>query len=123
GTNPDASIKAVDAFPGPLVLIAGGRNKGNNFEGFLRTAYPKTRALVVLGESGLELMEAAEKVGIKKIIRAESFKEAVELASQAAQDGDVVLLSPACASWDMFNNFEERGNLFKEIVGKLKSEI
>ncbi|NTW05690.1 MAG: UDP-N-acetylmuramoyl-L-alanine--D-glutamate ligase, partial [Peptococcaceae bacterium] len=56
GTNPDASIKAVDAFPGPLVLIAGGRNKGNNFEGFLRTAYPKTRALVVLGESGLELM-------------------------------------------------------------------
>ncbi len=123
GTNPDASIKAVDAFPGPLVLIAGGRNKGNNFEDFLRTAYPKTRALVVLGESGDELKEAADRVGIKKILRAESFRDAIELASQAAQNGDVVLLSPACASWDMFNNFEERGNLFKEIVGKMKSGI
>lgn len=120
GTNPDASIKAVEAFNGPLVLIAGGRNKGNDFHELTRTAYPKTRAIVVLGECADEVAEAASEAGIEKIIKASSLKDAVLQASSVSQKGDVVLLSPACASWDMFSNFEERGDLFKEIVMALK---
>ncbi|MFZ5631874.1 MAG: UDP-N-acetylmuramoyl-L-alanine--D-glutamate ligase [Bacillota bacterium] len=116
GTNPDASIKAVEAFPGPLVLIAGGKNKGNDFTEFTRRAAGKTRAMVVLGQCADEMAGAAAGAGIKNILRAESFRDAVLLARSAARPGDVVLLSPACASWDMFNNFEERGDLFKQIV-------
>ena len=121
GTNPDASMKAVEAFPGPLVLIAGGRNKGNDFSEFTRLAAPKTRAMVILGECSGEMAEAAERAGIKKILRAESFREAVLLARWFARKGDVVLLSPACASWDMFKSYEERGDMFKQIVRELAS--
>ncbi len=120
GTNPDASIKAVEAFNGPLVLIAGGRNKGNDFHKFAQIARPKTRAIVVVGECADDIARAASEAGIKKIIKASGFKEAVLQASSVAQKGDVVLLSPACASWDMFKNFEERGDMFKEIVMELK---
>ncbi len=119
GTNPDASIKAVEAFQGPLVLIAGGRNKGNDFTEFARRACPKTRAMVVVGECADEMAGSAAGAGIKNIMRAGSFRDAVLLARSAARPGDVVLLSPACASWDMFSNFEERGDLFKEIVREL----
>ncbi|MFZ5596339.1 MAG: UDP-N-acetylmuramoyl-L-alanine--D-glutamate ligase [Bacillota bacterium] len=119
GTNPDASMKAVEAYSEPLVLIAGGRNKGNDFGEFTRLAAPKARAMVVLGECAEEMARSAEEAGIKTILRAKDFRDAVLLAKSAARPGDVVLLSPACASWDMFNNFEERGNLFKKIVGEL----
>ncbi|MFZ5651465.1 MAG: UDP-N-acetylmuramoyl-L-alanine--D-glutamate ligase [Bacillota bacterium] len=122
GTNPDASIKAVEAYPGPLVLIAGGKNKGNDFTGFTSVAAPKTRAMVVLGQCADEMSQSAQKAGIKNILRAESFRDAVLLARSAACPGDLVLLSPACASWDMFNNFEERGDLFKKIVREMASE-
>jgi UDP-N-acetylmuramoylalanine--D-glutamate ligase len=122
GTNPDASIKAVEAFRGPLVLIAGGKNKGNDFTEFTRRAFPKTRAMVVLGQCAGEMAEAAARAGIENILRAESFREAVLLARSAAREGDIVLLSPACASWDMFRNFEERGNMFKQIVREMASK-
>ncbi len=122
GTNPDASIKAVEAFPGPLVLIAGGKNKGNDFGEFTRLAAPKTRAMVVLGQCADEMAGAAARAGIKNILRAGTFKEAVLLAGSAARGGDVVLLSPACASWDMFNNFEERGDMFRQIVGEMAEQ-
>ncbi|MCL6610765.1 MAG: UDP-N-acetylmuramoyl-L-alanine--D-glutamate ligase [Peptococcaceae bacterium] len=122
GTNPDASIKAVEAFPGPLVLIAGGRNKGNDFTGFTRRAAGKTRAMVVVGECAGEMARSAAEAGIKNILWAGNFREAVLLARSAARPGDVVLLSPACASWDMFKNFEERGDLFKQIVREMASE-
>ncbi|MHB8157987.1 MAG: UDP-N-acetylmuramoyl-L-alanine--D-glutamate ligase, partial [Desulfocucumaceae bacterium] len=95
GTNPDASIKAVEAFKGPLVLIAGGRNKGNDFTEFTRLAAQKARAVVVLGECAAEMAGAAEKAGIKTILLAGSFREAVLMARSAAREGDVVLLSPA----------------------------
>ncbi len=119
GTNPDASIKAVEAYQQPLVLIAGGKNKGNDFSEFTRKAAVKARAMVVLGQCAGEMEEAASKAGIKNILRAGDFREAVMLAHRAARPGDVVLLSPACASWDMFNNYEERGDYFKEIVRRL----
>lgn len=122
GTNPDASIKAVEAYDGPLVLIAGGKNKGNDFGEFTRLASTKTRAMVVLGQCADEMAKAAAGAGIKNILRAETFRDAVLLASSAARRGDIVLLSPACASWDMFNNFEERGDLFKQIVRELIKE-
>lgn len=119
GTNPDASIKAVEAFEGPLVIIAGGKNKGNDFNEFTRRAFPKTRAMVILGQCADDLAEAAAKAGIKNILRAKDFRDAVLQARSASMPGDIVLLSPACASWDMFNNFEERGDLFKNIVREL----
>lgn len=122
GTNPDASIKAVEAFPGPLVLIAGGKNKGNDFTEFARRAAEKTRAMVVLGQCREEMARAAADAGIAKVLRAESFRDAVLLARSAARPGDMVLLSPACASWDMFNSFEERGDLFKQIVMEFRNE-
>jgi len=119
GTNPDASIKAVDAFPGPLVIIAGGRNKGSDFTEFTRRAAEKTRAMVVVGECADEMARSAAGAGIENILWAENFRDAVLLAGEAARPGDVVLLSPACASWDMFSNFEERGDLFKQIVKEI----
>jgi len=119
GTNPDASIKAVESYAGPLVLIAGGKNKGNDFSGFSLAAAPKTRAMVVLGQCAEEMAASAAGAGITSILRAGSFREAVLLARSAARPGDVVLLSPACASWDMFNSFEERGDLFKQIVREM----
>ncbi|KAF1084863.1 UDP-N-acetylmuramoylalanine--D-glutamate ligase [Sporotomaculum syntrophicum] len=119
GTNPDASIKALEAYAQPIVLLAGGRNKGNDFTEYARLIKQKVRALVVLGECAGEIEQAARAAGCNNILRAPNFREAVIMAHNLAQPGDVVLLSPACASWDMFNNYEERGDLFREIVNSL----
>lgn len=116
GTNPDASIKALEAFDQPIVLIAGGKNKGNDFAVFASKVRERARVLVVLGQCAAELEAAAKKAGCTTVLRAGAFPEAVELARQAARPGEIVLLSPACASWDMFNSYEERGDLFKELV-------
>ncbi len=123
GTNPDASIKALEAYENPLVLIAGGKNKGNDFTAFMHCAAPKLRALVVLGQCADELAAKAKQVGIKTIHKALDFPSAVRLARDVAQRGDVVLLSPACASWDMFRSFEERGDLFKQLVQSFALEV
>jgi UDP-N-acetylmuramoylalanine--D-glutamate ligase len=120
GTNPDASIKALEAYRQPVVLIAGGRSKGGDFGPFLRLARQKVRALVLLGECAGELETLARREGVAVILRAGDLPEAVRLAQKAARPGDVVLLSPACASWDMFKNYEERGDLFKQAVRELK---
>jgi len=121
GTNPDAAIRALDAYDCPIVLIAGGKNKGSDFSELAAKIKEKVRVLVLLGQSA-DLIEAAvRKAGFKEIYRAKSFEEAVLAAHRAARPKEVVLLSPACASWDMFNNFEERGDLFKKIVHSLKA--
>lgn len=120
GTNPDASIKALEAYSEPVVLIAGGKNKGSDFGEFAGVIKEKARALVVLGQSADLIAEAARARGCENIQKASDFKEAVILAHRTARPGEVVLLSPACASWDMFKSFEERGDLFKEIVFSLK---
>ncbi|MEW6191728.1 MAG: UDP-N-acetylmuramoyl-L-alanine--D-glutamate ligase [Bacillota bacterium] len=119
GTNPDAAIKALEAYPQPVVLIAGGRNKGSDFSGFAAKMKQKVRALVVLGESAGEIAAAAHAAGIEPVFKAASLEEAVYVARDAARPGDVVLLSPACASWDMFKNYEERGELFKKTVREI----
>ncbi|MGI6491519.1 MAG: UDP-N-acetylmuramoyl-L-alanine--D-glutamate ligase [Peptococcaceae bacterium] len=116
GTNPDASIKALEAYSERIVLIAGGKNKGSNFDAFAEKIKEKARVLVVLGQSAAAIAAAARAKGFEEILYANNFEEAVLLAHQAARPGEIVLLSPACASWDMFENYEERGGLFKKIV-------
>lgn len=120
GTNPDASIKALEAYSEPVILIAGGKNKGSDFGQFAGVIKERARALVVLGQSAELIAEAARARGFVNIQKAADFQEAVTLAHRSARPGEIVLLSPACASWDMFKSFEERGNLFKEIVLDLK---
>ncbi|HOV79786.1 MAG TPA: UDP-N-acetylmuramoyl-L-alanine--D-glutamate ligase [Bacillota bacterium] len=122
GTNPDASIKALEAYREPIVLIAGGKNKGSDFGEFADKVKEKARVLVVLGQSAQLIAEAAKARGFENIRYAGGFEEAVYLAHRAARPGEIVLLSPACASWDMFKSFEERGELFKKLVSGLKSQ-
>ncbi|MCL2678395.1 MAG: UDP-N-acetylmuramoyl-L-alanine--D-glutamate ligase [Clostridiales bacterium] len=116
GTNPDATMKALLSYDEPLILLAGGRNKGNDFGPLMQLARQKTRLLILLGECRDEMRRAAHKAGMESIVLADTFAQAVDLAYAAALPGEVVLLSPACASWDMFVNFEERGRLFKALV-------
>ncbi|MFA6809222.1 MAG: UDP-N-acetylmuramoyl-L-alanine--D-glutamate ligase [Eubacteriales bacterium] len=122
GTNPDSSIKALQAFDEPIVLIAGGKNKGLDLTEFMVEAKKRIKSLVLVGQAADELEKVAEKVGIKKIIRAIDFQDCVCKAIAEAVSGDVVLLSPACTSWDMFKSYEERGELFKKLVRMHYSE-
>ncbi|MCL6639382.1 MAG: UDP-N-acetylmuramoyl-L-alanine--D-glutamate ligase [Firmicutes bacterium] len=123
GTNPDASIKALEAYDAPIVLIAGGKNKGSDFSEFAAKVKEKVRAMVVLGQCAADIAAAARAKGFTEILSAGGFQEAVLLAHRAARPGEIVLLSPACASWDMFNSYEERGDLFKEIVRELAGRL
>jgi len=116
GTNTDAATKALLAFEEPLVLIAGGKNKGLDFHEFMKVVRVKVKSLVLLGLAADEMEQAARDEGVPTIIRAVSFEDGVEKAIAEAVPGDVVLLSPACTSWDMFKSYEERGELFKELV-------
>lgn len=116
GTNTDAAIKALLAFEEPLVLIAGGKNKGLDFHGFMKVVRSRVKSLVLVGQAADEMEQAAVDEGVQRIIKADTFELGVEKAISEALPGDVVLLSPACTSWDMFKNYEERGELFKALV-------
>jgi UDP-N-acetylmuramoylalanine--D-glutamate ligase len=118
GTNTDAATKALLAFEEPLVLIAGGKNKGLDFHDFMKVVRVKVKSLILLGLAADEMEQAARDEGVETIIRATTFADGVEKAIAQAIPGDVVLLSPACTSWDMFKSYEERGELFKELVRK-----
>ena len=119
-TNPDSSIKAVQSYNKPIVLIAGGMDKHSNFEQFLDAAKENVYALVLLGETAQKIKECAQNKGFDNITVVKDMKEAVNASYQIAKDGDVVLLSPACASWDMYKSFEVRGIDFKDNVNNLK---
>lgn len=119
GTNPDSTIKAIQTMDKPTVLILGGYDKGGEFDGLIKEYTDNIRHTVVLGDTSQKIIEALERAGIKEYTRASSFKEGVLQAFSAAQPGWNVLLSPACASFDMFADFEERGRVFKEIVNSL----
>lgn len=118
-TNPESSIKALEAFDGHIILIAGGRDKNTDLTEFMQLAKTKVDHLILLGEAQQRFAEAAAQCGIKNIHNVNSFAEAVKLAHKLAQQPQVVLLSPACASYDMFNNYEERGKAFKDLVCRL----
>lgn len=117
GTNPDSTIKAIQAMDRPTVLILGGYDKHNAFEPLFQAFQDKVKAVVALGVTAPKILEAAHKTGFSPIYHCPgSFREAVDMARDLASSGDTVLLSPACASWDMFPNFEVRGRDFKDIV-------
>lgn len=118
-TNPDSSIKAVQSYNRPIVLIAGGMDKQSSFDEFLDVAKENVYALVLLGETAQKIKECAQNKGFNNIRIVKDMKEAVNASYQIAKDGDVVLLSPACASWDMYKSFEVRGIDFKDNVHNL----
>ena len=120
-TNPDSTIVALEAFREPLILILGGRNKGMDFAPLAQFIKQRSTVkwVVVMGESKQSIKESLLAQGFENIIEAQDLEEAVTLAYGIADAGDVILLSPACASFDMFRNFEERGDRFKEIVERL----
>ena len=119
GTNPDSSIKAVNSMTRPTFLIAGGSEKNSDFTDFAKTFKGHLKKLVLIGVTRFKIADAAKEQGFDEIIFAESLKEAVEFCHDNAVNGDAVLLSPACASFDMFKNYEERGRIFKEYVRAL----
>lgn len=119
GTNPDAAIKALNAFKAPIILIAGGRSKGTDFTELAQVAGKRTKAVILLGEAAPVLRRSLAQNGNEVIFEVSTLEEAVDKAYAIASTGDYVLLSPACASWDMFNNYEERGRVFKEAVTEL----
>lgn len=116
GTNPDSTIKALGSYPNPIVLILGGKNKGVPFDELAQLVKEKAKKVVVVGSARPEIVEALNKVGYTDYVECETFEDTVHTAASLAEPGDVVLLSPACTSWDMFNSYEERGNLFKKLV-------
>lgn len=120
GTNTDASIKAIEAMTRPTVLIAGGYDKKVEFDEWAKALKGKVKCLVLLGETSEQIAETVKKYGFDNIIYTKSLEEAVEKASENAEPKDAVLLSPACASWDMFDSYEQRGDMFKALVHQLK---
>ncbi|MGL5694373.1 MAG: UDP-N-acetylmuramoyl-L-alanine--D-glutamate ligase [Peptostreptococcaceae bacterium] len=120
GTNPDSTIKAIKSYKRNIILIAGGKDKESSFDELLEIAKENVVALVLLGETAPKIEETAKEKGFDKIYRVKDMKEAVETSYSVATSGDVVLLSPACASWDMYKNFEVRGKDFKDNVNNLK---
>lgn len=122
GTNSDASIKAIEAVKAPIILIAGGMDKGTEFDDFILSFKDKVKALILLGETKEKIRNTAIKHGFNNIYMVKDMKEAVKKSYELAQSGDNVLLSPACASWDMYSSFEKRGNDFKQEVYSLREE-
>ena len=120
GTNPDAAIKAIQAMPRPTILIGGGYDKHSTYDEWIDSFGDKVKALVLIGQTADNIEICARKHGFTNIKRAKDLKECVDICASLAKEGDIVLLSPACASWGMFNNYEERGRLFKEYVNALK---
>lgn len=119
GTNPDAAIKGIQAMNRPTILIGGGYDKNSEYEGWIRSFDGKVRYLVLIGETKEKIADAAKNCGFQNIIFATNLEEAVEISAAKAETGNAVLLSPACASWGMFNNYEERGRMFKDYVRNL----
>lgn len=120
GTNPDASIRAVQAMRCSTVLIGGGYDKKIPFDELIESFEGKIKALVLLGQTREEFAETAKKHGFENVILVDTLKEAVLKSASITKPGEAVLLSPACASWGMFENYEQRGRLFKEYVRELR---
>ena len=107
GTNPDSSIKALEAMSRPTILIAGGYDKHSEFDEFIEAFDNKVKLMVLLGQTADKIEETAVRHGFTNIIKTDSLEKAVKICAENAVSGDVVLLSPACASWGMFKNYEE----------------
>lgn len=119
GTNPDAAIQGIRAMTKPTVLIGGGYDKQSEYDEWIEAFDGKVKAFVLIGQTKEKIAECAKAHGIKNIMMADTFEEAFAICTERAEPGDAVLLSPACASWGMFPNYEVRGRLFKELVEKI----
>lgn len=120
GTNPDAAIQGIKAMNCPTVLIGGGYDKESEYDEWIEAFDGKVKCLVLIGQTREKIAECAKKHGFHDIVMADTFEEAFELCVKTAKSGEAVLLSPACASWGMFPNYEVRGKIFKEMVNNLK---
>ena len=119
GTNPDAAIKGIQAMNRPTLLIGGGYDKDSEYDEWINAFDGKVKKLVLIGATKNKIEETAHKLGFMDTVLADTFEEAVQICIDNAEEGDAVLLSPACASWGMFNNYEERGDRFKELVNNI----
>ncbi len=119
GTNPDAAIQAIKAMPGPTLLIAGGYDKDAQYDEWIESFDGKVKYLVLIGQTRDKIAQCAKAHGFTNVMYAEDMAEAVHVCASYADSGDNVLLSPACASWGMFKDYEERGRIFKECVRSL----
>lgn len=119
GTNTDASITAIKALKDNIILIAGGDSKSQNFDEFVTYLDPAVKEMILLGRDAHFIEEAARKVGYTNMVYCKDMDDCVRQANKDAVPGDKVLLSPACASWDMYQNFEQRGEHFKDCVHRL----
>ncbi len=119
-TNADAAIKAIEAIEAPILLLAGGLDKKSEFDDFINAFNGKVKHMFVYGETAQKLLETAARLNFSPVTRVKDLEEAVNSAYGISSDGDTVLLSPACASCDMYKNFELRGEHFKNIVSKLR---
>ena len=119
GTNPDAAIQGVKAMCKPTILIGGGYDKGNDYDEWIESFGDKIKLLVLIGQTRQKIAECCDKHGFSNYVFKDTYEEALEFCTESAQKGDAVLLSPACASWDMFPNYETRGKRFKDYVNKI----
>lgn len=120
GTNPDAAIKGIQAMSKPTLLIGGGYDKNSEYDEWIAAFDGKVKHLVLIGQTKEKIAETARRMGVESIVLMETFEEAMDFCVSHAEAGDAVLLSPACASWGMFKNYEERGRMFKEYVKGIK---
>lgn len=118
-TNPDSAIKAVEAISEPIILIAGGLDKKADFTSLIHSFKNKVKHLILLGETKHIIEDQAKRMGFLAVSKVDTMNEAVRLAAKTASAGDTVLLSPACASWDMYDSYEVRGRDFKTHVNNL----
>jgi UDP-N-acetylmuramoylalanine--D-glutamate ligase len=118
-TNVDATIKALEAFESGVILILGGRDKGGDFKALSRLLQERAKSVILLGEASDKIR--TQLAGTVPMAQAHSMDDAVKLAFQQAAPGNTVLLAPACASFDMFQNYEHRGREFKAAVGRLQA--
>jgi UDP-N-acetylmuramoylalanine--D-glutamate ligase len=117
GTNVDATIKALESLDEPILWIAGGRDKGADFAKLVEPVRRRVKHAILIGEAAPRIKAALG--GFDRVSQAVTLREAVNLAVRDATAGDVVLLSPACASFDMFADYQDRGRQFKELVNQL----
>ncbi|MDE6972842.1 MAG: UDP-N-acetylmuramoyl-L-alanine--D-glutamate ligase [Lachnospiraceae bacterium] len=119
GTNPDAAIQGIRAMSKPTVLIGGGYDKQSEYDEWIEAFDGKVKAFVLVGQTREKIAACAKAHGVQNVILADTFEEAFNICKEQARPGDAVLLSPACASWGMFPNYEVRGKIFKEFVEKI----
>lgn len=120
GTNPDAAIQGIRAMDRPTVLIGGGYDKQSEYDEWIEAFDGKVKCLVLIGQTREKIAACAKSHGLSNVVLADTFEEAFAVCVEKAEPGDAVLLSPACASWGMFPNYEVRGQMFKEMVNHME---